>query len=406
MQRKRKLLALFLLLAITVVSFLSISAVITPAPANSLIAKNANIVWEKTYGGTGDDRAFSATTDENGYLVVGSSTSFEQDKTVAWVLQLDRNGNAVWNRTFSEGSGSEFRCVLDLCDGFLFVGNTVSSSGGTDGYVMRINSEGTPLWNLTLKAGNGVNKLFSAQKTQDDFLLVGLTKSSNDGDSDVWLVKIDAEGNILWNKTYGGSMDDAGRAVVLTQANCYMIAGYTDSMGNGDYNFLVLKIDASGNALWSKTYGGPQSDKAYAIAPSTGGCVIAGDTRSKGAGDSDAWVIKIDLNGNLLWEKTVGGKEFDAPTCVTFTPDGGYLVGGTTFSFGNGQRDFWLFKIDDAGKVLWSCTVGRSNYEEAYVVLQAAGNEHAENEFFMAGWTNSVGEGRYDFYAVTLAVEP
>jgi hypothetical protein len=158
--------------------------------------------------------------------------------------------------------------------------------------------------------------------------------------------------------------------------------------------------------LWSKTYGGPQSDKAYAITPSAGGCVIAGDTRSKGAGDSDAWVIKIDLNGNLLWEKTVGGKDFDAPTCVTFTPDGGYLVGGTTFSFGNGQRDFWLFKIDDAGKVLWSCTVGRSNYEEAYVVLQAAGNEHAENEFFMAGWTNSIGEGRYDFYAVTLAVEP
>ena len=241
MQRKRKLLALFLLLAITVVSFLSISAVITPAPANSLITKNANIVWEKTYGGTGDDRAFSATTDENGYLVVGSSTSFEQDKTVAWVLQLDRNGNAVWNRTFSEGSGSEFRCVLDLSDGFLLVGNTFSSSGGTDGYVMRINSEGTPLWNLTLKAGNGVNKLLSAQKTQDDFLLVGLTKSSNDGDSDVWLVKIDVEGNILWNKTYGGSMDDAGRAVALTQDNCYMVAGYTDSMGNGDYDFLVAQ---------------------------------------------------------------------------------------------------------------------------------------------------------------------
>jgi hypothetical protein len=401
MQRKRKLLALFLLLAITVVSFLSISAVITLIPANSLLAKNANIVWEKTYGGTGDDRAFFATTAENGYFVVGSSTSFEEDKTVAWVLQLDRNGNAVWNRTFSEGYGGEFRWVLDLSDGFLLVGNIFSSSGGTDGYVIRINSEGTSLWNLTLKAGNGVNKLFSAQKTQDGFLLVGLTKSSSDEDSDVWLVKIDVEGNILWNKTYGESNDDAGRAATLTCDNCYMVAGYTDSMGNGEYNFLVLKIDASGNTLWSKTYGGPQSDKAYAIAPSAGGCVIAGDTRSEGAGDSDAWVIKIDLDGNLLWEKTVGGKGFDVPTCVTFTPDGGYLVGGTTFSFGNGQRDFWLFRIDDTGKVFWSCTVGRSNYEEAYVVLQVA-----ENEFFMAGWTNSVGEGRYDFYAVAFTVEP
>jgi hypothetical protein len=106
------------------------------------------------------------------------------------------------------------------------------------------------------------------------------------------------------------------------------------------------------------------------------------------------------LNGNLLWEKTVGGKGFDQPTCVTASAHGGFLVGGFTFSFGNGERDFWLFKVDDSGNVLWSTTVGRSEFEEAYAIL-----ETAENEFVMVGWTNSIGAGYYDYYIVKISVE-
>jgi len=195
-------------------------------------------------------------------------------------------------------------------------------------------------------------------------------------------------------------MEDAGRAIAATEDNHYVVAGYTNSMGNGDYDFLLLKIDASGNMAWNKTYGGNQSDKAYAIAETAGGCVAVGDTRSKGAGDNDAWVIKVDLNGNVVWDKTVGGEGFDMPTCVTASNYGGFLVGGFTFSFGNGERDFWLFKIDDAGNVPWTCTVGRSEFEEAYAILEVA-----EKEFVMAGWTNSIGQGHYDFYVVKVSVE-
>jgi hypothetical protein len=213
----------------------------------------------------------------------------------------------------------------------------------------------------------------------------------------VWLVKISAEGNIIWNKTFGSTTDDAGRAVTPTQDNCYMVAGYTDTQGNGEYDFLTLKIDTSGNLLWNRNYGGTQSDKAYAIAPTADGYIIAGDTCSKGAGETDAWTVKIDLEGNMLWEKTFGGNGFDVPTCIAPASQGGFLVGGTTFSFGNGQRDFWLFKVEEAGSVGWSCTVGRSSFEEAYAVLQAGAEE-----FVMAGWTNSLGEGSYDFYFVKI----
>ena len=236
-------------------------------------------------------------------------------------------------------------------------------------------------------------------ETQDGFVLVGLTYSFG-YDSQVWVVKTDDNGNVAWNKTYGGLMEDAGRAVVLSEDNHYVVAGYTNSMGNGDYDFLLLKIDASGDLSWNKTYGGTQSDKAYAIAKTADGCVAVGDTRSKGEGDSDAWIIKVDLNGKLLWDKTAGGEAFDMATCVTASNYGGYLVGGFTFSFGNGERDFWLFQINDQGTVQWSCTVGRSAFEEAYAVL-----ETAESEFVMAGWTNSIGQGRYDFYVTKITVD-
>ncbi len=252
-------------------------------------------------------------------------------------------------------------------------------------------------WNITL--GNGkLDKLFSAVEAQDGFVLVGLTDSFSNG-SNVWVVKIDVNGKLFWSKTYGGAMEDAGRAIALTEDNHYMIAGYTNSMGNGGYDFLLLKIDPLGNPLWNKTYGGVQSDKAYLIAETAGGCVVVGDTRSKGEGESDAWIIKVDADGNLLWENTVGGKGFDMPTCVTCSNDGGYLVGGFTFSFGKGMRDFWLFKIDNFGNVLWGSTVGRSAYEEAYGVLQVA-----ENEYVMAGWTNSIGQGDYEYYIVKISI--
>jgi len=402
MQGERKRLMLFLILAINISLVLKGNVIVNSSASAALGSGSvnllkANVLWEKTYGGAGDDRAFYAAIAGDGFVVVGSSSSFEQGKTAAWVLRLDHDGNMLWNRTFLEGAGSEFRCVLSLADGFLLVGNVFLPSGDTDGYVAKIDNEGNLKWNVTLDNGN-VDKLFSALETQDGFVLVGLTGSFSN-DSDVWVVKIDVNGKLAWNKTYGGTMDDAGRAITLTEDNQYVIAGYTNSMGNGDYDFLLLKIDASGNLLWNKTYGGAQSDKAYAVAETAGGCIVVGDTRSKGEGDNDAWIIKVDLNGNLLWERTVGGEGFDMPTCIASSNDDGYLVGGFTFSFGNGKRDFWLFKVDNAGNVLWSSTVGRSEYEEAYSVLEVA-----ENEFVMAGWTNSIGQGAYDYYVVKISI--
>lgn len=401
--QKRKLLLVVITLVIIVASGFTALALTTSSPSKMEIAKGANLIWEKTFGGPGDDRAFDIANVGSGYVVVGSSTSFIPGKTVAVIVRFDSNGNELWNRTFIENFGSEFRYVYALQDGFLTVGNAFLASGDSYGVVAKFGLQGDLLWNVTLKASEGVNKLFSGMYNNGSLVVTGFTQpDGNYSNTQAWIVKLDNSGNIIWNRTYENSSNSAAMGITLTQDNCYMVAGYVDPSRTSNYDFLVLKLDTNGELLWNKTYGGPESDKAYAIASAPDGCIIAGNTYSYGAGNSDAWIIKIDLNGKLLWDKTFGGKEYDSPSCMSQAQGGGYLVAGTTFSFGNGNRDFWLFKVSDNGNIVWSCTVGRSGYEEAYGVVNAGNNYYA-----MAGWTDSIGAGgRYDFYIVKIQAPP
>jgi hypothetical protein len=398
MKKKAKQVAAFI--AIIIVVAISLFAATTLLkPASGQVSVGANLVWEKTFGGTGDDRAFYAANVGDGYVVVGSSASFVPGTTVACIVRFDGEGNQLWNRTFEENYGAEFRYVATVPDGFLVVGNTFYSSGNVDGLALKLDLQGKIIWNTTLTAHGAVNKLFSGTVDGASLVMAGLTQaSSSDVASQAWIVKLSQNGTQLWSTTTHQTNDCAARGITLTQNGGYMAAGYANSDGNVNYDFMALKIDAQGSIVWTKTYGGDQSDKAYTITAAADGFVIAGDTRSKGAGDSDAWIIKINDNGSLVWDQTVGGANFDSPSFIADAPSGGYVVCGTTFSFGNGQRDFWLFKLADDGKVEWRCTVGRSGYEEAYAAV-----DNGQGGYVLAGWTNSVGAGgRYDFYIVDL----
>ena len=214
-QKKRLLIALTLI--ITVVFALSASAIITFIPTQNQIAKGANLMWEKTFGGTGDDRAFYAANAGDGYVVVGSSTSFEQGKTVACVVRFDRDGNQLWNHTYSENWGAEFRYIRSLQDGFLLVGNTFLAAGNIDGCVMKLDMQGNLLWNVTLRASEGINKLFSGITDGGNLIVAGLTQpQTNSTNSQAWVIKLDFNGNVVWNKTFGTSSESAARAVTLT----------------------------------------------------------------------------------------------------------------------------------------------------------------------------------------------
>ena len=270
MNQDRAFKILVLLLAVSIILTVSISAIENSSPAKldgtSVSVLPANVIWEKTYGVEGDDdRAFYALPVGDGYLVVGSSKSIKTNATVGWALRLDKDGNVIWNQTFLEGSGTELRYALNLTDGFLLVGNEFLPSGDENGYVAKIDNQGALIWKTITLAEKILNKLFSAIATQDGFVLFGLTSSNGNGDSDAWVVKLDANGNVVWNKTYGNATDTAARTGVLAPDGDYMVAGYTNPQGDSNYDFLLMKIDATGNMVWNKTYGGTGSQKAYAM---------------------------------------------------------------------------------------------------------------------------------------------
>jgi hypothetical protein len=398
---RQKLLVIFLItvafVALTLKTNAASNSTETPSPSSLTGDSRFKVLWEKTFGGAGDDRAFYALANTDGNLIVGSSRSILENQTVAWVIQLNADGDYLWKKSYSSGYASEFRYALNLSDGFLLVGNSFSPSKNYDGFIVRTNWIGDVIWNMTL-GGDLEDEFFSAIQVSDGFVLAGLSSSFSSGGSDIWVVKLNLDGSLSWSRNFGGAGEDAARSVTNADEG-FVVAGYTNSQGSGNYDYILLKIDSVGNLIWNCTYGGKESDKAYGVAKLADGYVLAGDTQSKGNGDSDAWVVKVNLQGSLVWDKVIGGSNFDMPTFISASPDDSVLVCGFTFSYGNGQRDFWFFKLNGQGNVTWIGTVGRSQYEEAYAAL-----ELGEGKFMLVGWTNSIGQGHYDYYVVNVKV--
>jgi hypothetical protein len=176
---------------------------------------------------------------------------------------------------------------------------------------------------------------------------------------DVYVVKLDAHGNLQWTKTIGGENEDLGLSLIRTSDGGYAIAGYTSSFGAGDYDVYVVKLDANGNLQWTKTIGGPGYEIGFSlIQTSDGGYAIAGITNSFGAGDYDVYVVKLDAHGNLQWTKTIGGENEDLGLSLIQTSDGGYAIAGNTESFGAGGDDVYVVKLDKNGNAC--CAVSQT----------------------------------------------
>ncbi len=237
---------------------------------------------------------------------------------------------------------------------FLLLG--LGSIKGLYGFVdpaRAANAAAKDKWTRTFgdEADDWVN---SVQQTKDGgYIVAGGTKSYGAGNYDVWLIKTDANGNKLWSKTFGGKADDWAWSVQQTEDGGYIVAGRTQSYGAGSIDACLIKTDANGKKLWSKTFGGKADDFANSVQQTEdGGYIVAGYTGSYGAGNSDAWLIKTDANGKKLWDKAFGDEEDDFANSVQQTEDGGYIVAGWTESYGAGSIDACLIKTDANGNTI------------------------------------------------------
>jgi uncharacterized delta-60 repeat protein len=307
---------------------------------------NGGYVWNRTFGGSGVEicRSVQQTTD-GGYVLGGYATSFGAGDSDFWLLKTSVDGDSVWSRTFG-GTGSD-ACysVQQTTDGGYVLGGYTHPFGDDDFWLVKVNSSGSSPWSHTF-GGTARDLCFSVQQTADGgYVLAGGTYSFGAGASDFWLVRTDANGNILWSHAFGGSGQDLCYSVWQTTDGGYILGGYTESYGAGDWDFWLLRTNANGDSLWSRTFGGSSEERCYSIQQTTdGGYILGGYTESYGAGGSDFWLVRTNANGDSLWSRTFGGTDNDRCGSVQQTTDGGYILGGYTASYGAGDWDFWLVK--------------------------------------------------------------
>ncbi len=260
---------------------------------------SGNVTWQRTYGGAGKDAAASIQqTSDGGYIVAGETMSFGADDSDIWVLKLDASGNVTWQRTYDIVLGGA-SSIQQTADG----GYIVAGGGYFSFLVLKLDASGNVAWQKIF-SNRDFDAASSIQQTADGgYIVVGITAYFIPIDSDIWVLKLDASGNVTWERTYGGGLAKGSswaESIQQTSDGGYIVAGRTNSFGAGGTDIWVLKLDASGNITWERTYGGAAIDDAYAIKQtSDGGYVVAGKTESFGAGGSDVWVLKLDANGEI-----------------------------------------------------------------------------------------------------------
>ena len=229
------------------------------------------------------------------------------------------------------------------------------------------------------------------------FIITGSTGSFGFGNSEMYIVKIDSFGNYEWSKTYGTPETDRGIAIEQTPDSGFITVGYTNSFGAGGYDVYLVRIDKNGDSLWTKTYGGSDWDLGFGVKPTAdGGYIIVGETYSFGNGDNDVYLIKTDSVGDTLWTKTYGGNGSDFGRSIALTSDGGYIIGGGTSSFGAGKLDVYAVKTTANGDTIWTSTSGGIEDDWGNVVVESIDG----NFYSIVGVTESFGSGKRDFYIV------
>ena len=362
---------------------------------------NAHAQWAYTYGGTAYDYATSIKqTSDGGYIATGYTESFGAGNSDVWLLKLDGSGNVIWQKTYG-GTGRDYTFDAQQTEdgGYLVTGMTNSfSAGDLDVWLLKLDGSGNVTWEKTY-GGIGDDSAASVRQTEDGgYIVAGGTSSFGAGSSDFWLLKLDGSGNVTWEKAYGGTGYDYAMSIKQSFDKGYIVAGYTSSFGVTNSGMWIIKVDENGVITWQKTFGGTGYDYAESITQTQdGGYLVAGETTSFGAGDYDLWIIKLDENGVITWQKTYGGTAYDYASSITQTQDVGYLVAASTESFGAGRNDLWLIKLDNAGAIAWEKTYGGSGNDGIYFV-----NQVQDGTIIAAGGTDSFGAGNRDFWLLKL----
>lgn len=424
------------------------------------------IEWDRTLGGDSWDRLrHIEQTADGGYILGGSSLSGQTgDKSESsrgdsdyWVVKLDADGNKLWDRTFGGNDRDELYSLQQTSDGGYILGGvsasgisgdkSEASKGGLDYWIVKLDADGNKVWDRTF-GGNSSDWLYDMQQTADGGYILGGSSSSgisgdkteaSRGESDYWVVKIDANGNKEWDRTYGGDRLDAFSSLDQTADGGYILGGSSDSNASGDksegwkgnvditleaFDYWIVKLDENGEKEWDRTIGGHNQDNLSDVKQTSDGGYILGGSSVSGisgdkseelmGGESDFWVVKLDVHGQKEWDRTYGGDKDEQLSSLVETADGGYLLGGTSYAgdFGGsgepGEDDFWVVKVNARGEKEWDKYIGGEGTDVLTSIDQTA-----DGGFILGGSSTSgisgdkseSNQGLLDYWVVKLSPE-
>ena len=381
------------------------------------------LVWTKHFGGSGDDSPQAIiTTDDGGFAIVGFTNSTDgdiEDKTTNindfWLLKLDAAGDKQWSKTYGGSKDDRGQSVIQTTDGgFAIVGYAMSGDGDGnnnegfhDNWILKLDSIGDIQWQHSF-GFSGHDHSYDLIQTKDGgFFFVGfldVTAANGEGNygkkingttrhgvGEFWGTKLDAHGNLLWRRYFGGTNNDRAHSVVQAEDGGFVMAGFSESNDfdisntKGSYDFWVIKISETGQLIWEKSFGGSGIEIAHDICKSQdNNYVITGHTFSndtdisKNNGEADIWMIKINDQGQLLWETSFGGSQFDAAQSVSPTIDGGFVIAGNSKSTdgdlekNEGENDLWIIKTDQNGLLVWQQTFGGTGLDFGFDALETS----------------------------------
>lgn len=331
------------------------------------------ILGETKYYNRGNQ---AVQTSDGGYAIIGRTVRFDEKSGVdAYLIKTDALGEVQWSKTYGGRGSEEGYAIVQAKDGgFTFTGYTNTVDNNTlDVYVVHTNAKGEILWSKNY-GGNGIDRAYSLRQTRDGgYIISGETYSFECGGVNAYLLRLNEKGDTLWSNHFGGYGIEEGRAVCETADGGFIVTGATNSFDGGDYDVYMIKVNKEGKLLWTQTYGGTGNEQGMAVIETEDSSyAIAGYTESYGTGRLDVYLIVADNNGNLKWSKTFGGVYDDSGTSIQETAGRGFIIAGYSNSFDNNMgMEVFLVRTDDNGEELWTKTYGQKSDEFGNSVCQS-----------------------------------
>jgi len=364
--------------------------------------KSVEVEWYRTYGGSQTDWGWAVQqTFDGGYILAGETNSYGAGGVDAWLVKVDENGQEEWNKTFGGQMKDGARSVQQTSEGGYILVGYADSYGfpGHDVWLLKTDENGYEQWNQTI-GGRSSDAGYNVKQTNDKgYIVTGYTYSYGSGSNDLWIIKTDNNGIEQWSSTVGGLNSEYGHAIQELEEGGFVTAGVTSSLGSGKQDVLLVQTDYQGDVLWQKTYGGRENDWSGSIQLTIdGGFVVVGDTHSYSSGGYDLWLIKTDENGSNEWDCVVGEPNSDETGyAVLQTSSGSFIAAGISASTSNGLGDVWLVKINGDGYIEWNMSFGGGQRDGGYALYQCK-----EGGYIVGGYTESYGNGGRDMLLVKI----